>query len=127
MKRIALVLTLALMTSACAVTQWHGRSTAQLTTPGIVALHSLEVVKVLDVVRDLAIDGEAEKIIAVDDARKIVTVHRSILLTIKEAPSGWKRTVTKALEELLADLSPSAKKVVGPYINSAFILIEAVL
>ena len=128
MKARLLALVLLVSVSGCAVpASIGGRSTAQLTTPGIVALHGLEVVKALDVLRDLAIDGEAAKIIATSDARQIVTVYRSVLLSLKELPGGWKVTVLTALTQLARDLSPSARAQAGPYIDSAVLLIKAVL
>lgn len=123
----ALALLVALSMSCALPAQWNGRSTAQLTTPGIMALHSLEVVKVLDVARDFAIDAEAGKILSTDDARRVVMAHRSALLIIHEAPGGWKNTVLKALDELQKNLSPSARQLVGPYLDSAVLLIKAVL
>lgn len=128
MTRRLLALVLLVSVSGCALpAAVGGRSTAHLTTPGIVALHTLEVVKVLDVLRDTAIDGEAAKIIATDDARKIVTVHRAILLAAKETPMGWKVTALTAIYTLRGELSPSTLAVIGPYIESALVLIKAVL
>lgn len=127
-KKLCVLLLCALTVSSCALpAAIGGRSTAKLTTPGIVALHTLEVVKVLDVLRDVAVDGEAARIIATEDARKIVTTHREILLAAKEAPNGWKPTALTALYNLRQHLSPAAMAHVEPYIEAVLSLLKGVL
>lgn len=127
MKRIILAFAL-LATVGCApLSQYGGRSTSLLTTPGIQALHTVEVVKVMDVFRDVAIDGEAVKVIATSDARIIVEAHKAALQILRELPNGWKAVVVKGLEEAKGKLSPNAKINVGPYIDSAISVIKAVL
>lgn len=127
MKKLLLIAA-ALAAASCALpASYAGRSTAQLTTPGIVALHSVGVVKVLDVVRDVAIDGEATKVITADDAKKIVEAHKAILQDIKAAPTGWKQTVLAAIYNLRGQLSASALAIVGPYIESSLAIIKAVI
>lgn len=114
--------------AACALpSSFQGRSTAQLSTPGIVALHSMEVIKVLDVLRDVGIDGEAAHIISVEDSKKVVLAHRSILLAVQQAPNGWKETGLKTLELLQKELSPAGLTRLDPYIAAARNLIKAVL
>ena len=70
-----------------------GRSTANLTAPGVQALHKKEVVKSLDVVRDTAVDGEASKVISTATARVVVTWHKSALEVITASAAGWQTAV----------------------------------
>lgn len=126
MKRLILIL--GIVSIGCSVpAAIGGRSTAQLSTPGITALHTLEVVKVLDIIRDTAIDSEAAKIISTSTATKVITWHRATLETIKDLPNGWKDTVLSGLDNVKGILSPSELKIIGPYINSAASVIKAVI
>lgn len=126
MKRLILVL--ALVSSACAIpASVGGRSTAQLTTPGIVALHGVEVVKALDIVRDTAIDAEAAKILPTATVTKIVKWHKAALDIIRSTPGDWKPSVLAGLDVLKKELTPSELSIVGPYIESAIFLIKAVI
>jgi len=110
----------------CASGSYQGRSTAELTTPGIVALQTTEVVKVLDVIRDIAIDAEATKIIPTNTASHVVSWHKAALQTMKDTPSGWRAIVLSSLTNLKGTLSPSELSIIGPYIDSATSIIKAV-
>jgi len=127
MKKALLILLLFCAAEGCKTAAVNGRSTANLTTPGVVALQTVEVVKVLDIIRDTAVDGEARKVIATPTATKIVEWHRAALLSIKELPLGWKPTVLSSLSNLKQTLTPSEVNIVGPYIDSAVSIIRAVI
>ncbi len=124
----ALLLAALCATVACAQpASYAGRSTAQLTTPGIVALHEGEVVKLLDVVRDAAVSADASKIISTATATTIVTWHRAALLAIRETPNGWKPTVLSGLTQTLAALTPAERAILGPYFDAAALVIKVVI
>ena len=125
MKRLILVLCLA-STVACATSNVQGRSTANLTSPGLVALHASEVVRVLDVIRDTAVDAETAKLLSTDTTRKVVTWHKAALQTIQATPGGWKLTVLAGLDALYQPLTPSEQSVLRPYIFAAKLVIESV-
>ncbi len=112
----------------CGVAQAvNGRSTAQLTMPGLVSLHALEAVKALDVIRDTAIDAEAAKLTPTATARTVVTWHKSVLLVIKESPGGWRPTVLAGLDELEKKLSPADLVVYGPFIDGARVTVKGII
>lgn len=125
MKRFILVLAIA--STCCApIASLNGRSTAKLTTPGIVALHGIQCVKLLDVIRDTAVDAESNKLIETPTMLKIVKAHKAMLVTIRESPNGWKASVVTALGELKKDLTPSELNIVGAYIDGAKLVISTV-
>ncbi len=112
---------------ACATSNVAGRSTVNLTTPGIAALHASEVVKVLDVIRDTAVDAEAVKLMPTATAKAVVTWHNAALETIKATPNGWKATVLAGLDALLKGLAPAERQILAPYIAAAEMTIKAVI
>ncbi len=113
--------------SACATGNVNGRSTVNLTPPGLAALHASEVVKVLDVIRDTAVDAEAAKLMPTATAKVVVTWHKAALDTIKATPNGWKATVLAGLDALEKGLSTSEAKILSPYIAAAQMTIKAVI
>lgn len=122
------LLLLLLALPGCAVPRAiGGRSTAQLTTPGVQALHTLEVVKLLDVIRDTANDGEGLKVIAPATNLKVAIWHKDLIRVIRASAQGWKAAVIEALERLRKDLTLSEDSVLGPYIQAAIATAKAVL
>ena len=127
MRKILLVIAL-VSTVGCAIpTSIGGRSTAQLTTPGIQAMHTVEVVKALDLVRDIAIDGEVAKIIPTATARIVVQAHKSMIDVIRATPDGWKASVLAALGQLSKNIPANDVAQFGPYISAATNIIKAVI
>lgn len=125
MKKFLLVLVVT-ASVACGIPKAvNGRSTANLTQPGITALHTTEVIKVLDVIRDTAVDGLAAKVIPEATSTRVVDWHRAAVLTIQQAPNGWSATTISGLNNLKATLTSSEVSVIGPYIDSAIALIKA--
>ena len=114
------VLALALAISpACAPKQIGGRSTANLTAPGVAALQKTEAIKLLDVIRDTAVDGEAAKVIPTATTQKIVLWHRSAIEVIKQTSSGWQAITITSLQQLQKDLPSNVEKIIEPYIIAA--------
>ena len=113
---------------ACATpTSVAGRSTADLTAPGIRALHATEVVKALDIIRDTAIDGEAAGVVPLATAKAVVTWHTAALRAIAATPNGWKASMLAGLEALKTALPAADAAVFIPYINAAIALIGQVI
>lgn len=127
MKRLLLV-GLLVVSSACAIpVSIGGRSTAQLTAPGVQALHAVEVVKALDVIRDTAVDAEAAKIVPAVTATLVVKAHKSIIAVIRAGQAGWKASVLESLAQLKRDLPAKDAVQFVPYIDAATGLIKAVI
>lgn len=123
---LTITILLSIISASCA-NNYQGRSTAELTQPGITALHTLEVVKVLDVIRDLAIDSEKAKFISVNTTRRIILFHQAALQTIQSLPNGWREIILTSLKSLDSVLTVEEKKIIEPYILAAMSLIEKVI
>ena len=99
-----------------------------LSPAGTAAYHATQVVKALDVLRDAAIDAEAQnpKLISTENTRKIVNFHEAAVKTIGATPGGWKPTVTAALDQLQHDILPAEWQRLLPYIALVKTLIQEV-
>jgi hypothetical protein len=87
-----------------------------LTPTGVAAFNARRVVKSLDLIRDVAIDAEANKVLSTDTTRRVVVFHRSSLETIRAVQNGWKTTVLAALDEVPKNLSDKERMVLAPYL-----------
>jgi hypothetical protein len=99
-----------------------------LSPAGAAAFQATRVVKALDVLRDFAIEAEAQnpKVLSTANTRKVVTFHESAVKTIGAVPGGWKPTVTAGLDQLQHDLSAADWQRVAPYVNLIKTLIAGV-
>lgn len=125
MKRLILI-GVVVLTTACAVpASFGGRSTAQLTAPGVQALHTVEATKALDLIRDTAIDGETARVIPTTSTALVVKAHRAIIIVMRTP--GWKLKVLATLDQLKKDLPARDATQLGPYIDAATSIIKAVI
>jgi hypothetical protein len=78
-----------------------------------------QVIKVIDLVRDAAIDANAQNppLISTATTRKIVEAHKTALLTIKGSDSGWASAVGVVFAQLSRDPSflPAEVSRLAPY------------
>lgn len=100
----------------------------QLSPPAQQAFYKERVLKVLDLVRDFAIDGEATdpKVVTTTDARHVVEWHASTVKIMLAADSGWVPAVTASLDEVKGKLSPTSQQKVAPYFTLAKVTLEEV-
>ena len=125
---VCLGVAMATTVASCAIpASIAGRSTAQLTAPGVQALHIVEVVKTLDIIRDAAIYAEVAKVTPTTTARIIVTAHKSIIEVVREATGGWKATVLEILTQLKQHIPEADRAHFVPYIDAAISVIKAVI
>lgn len=122
MKRLLLILLL------CGAPACAGKAQPQLTPVGQAAVTSTQVIKALDVVRDTAVDLNAQNppILSKAVTLQIVNVHESAVKVILAAPSGWKATVSAALGQLQVDLRPQDYAHIAPYVALVQTLIASV-
>lgn len=59
-----------------------------------------EIQKDLDVVRDIAVDAEKQKVLKEATTRKVVEWHRQAILTINAGTAGWQASIAKGLDGL---------------------------
>ncbi len=90
-----------------------------------IAFTGTRVIKALDLIRDFAVDANAQNppVISTATTRKVVVYHRSSITLVHDIPSGWKVTLTDGLNELLKDLPSGESQKLSPYVD----LIRAVL
>jgi len=99
-----------------------------LTPEGRSAFHKTRVIKGLDLLRDFAIDAEAQtpKVLPTATTRKVVQYHQSTLKIIASTDSGWQAAVTTGLDQLLANLSDTDRAKLGIYADLIKVLIVEV-
>lgn len=115
---VALVLCASLWIVSCAPTP------PQLSPSAATAYQARRVVAVLDVIRDTTVDAEKQGLLSTDNARKIVTWHKAALLTIQEAPTGWRSTVRASLDQVFQQLPSKEQQVVAAYFALAKALLQ---
>lgn len=83
------------------------------------AWQNTRVIKGLDLLRDTAIDANAQQppLISTDVTRKIVTWHQSALRIIQASGSGWASAVRTSLNELTAALPVEDRARLAPYLS----------
>jgi len=101
-----------LLTAGCATTP------PNLTPAASLAFTNTRVIKGLDLLRDTAIDAQAQTPPLLSEAttRKVVEYHESALKTIHAVSSGWQATVAIGLEETVKNLPAAEQQVLAPYV-----------
>lgn len=122
----ALLTSTPLLSGCAAPAAVAGRSTANLTTPGLKALQAKEGIKYLDLIRDFAQDAEATHVVSLETATKVTRWHKALVLTIGQTPNGWQAVALHGLDALQQALSPTERALLDPYISSARIIYQAV-
>lgn len=118
MKRLNLAILLALAIGC-------GGVPAPLGPQASVAWRNTRVIKALDLVRDVAVDANAQvpPLVSTEVTRKIVTWHRASLQLIQVSDTGWRPTVAASLEELQKQLPADDRVRLAPYLALAKTLI----
>lgn len=121
MQKMLLAMLLAVFTVACGAS----RMPPNLSPPAAAAWNATQVVRALDVVRDIAIAaGQTNPpLIAEGDTRVVVQYHQSALQVIRETPNGWKPVVEQGLDQTLNRVSSTTRSLISPYVD----LVKAIL
>jgi hypothetical protein len=108
------VLVLALTASGCAST-----IPTSLSATGVVAFQETRLVKAADILRDFAIDGNAQMPPVVDTAttKKIVEWHKAALLAIQGGQAGWQQAILASLTAIVAALPDRVHQTLDPYVS----------
>lgn len=85
-----------------------------------------EVQKDLDVVRDIAVDANTQGLLSLKATREVVKWHRTAITLVHDAPSGWKDTVLKGLDELQVNLDPADYRRISQYVALAKTVLQEV-
>lgn len=91
----------------------------------VLAFQATQAIKSLDMLRDFAIDANAQTppMLSTATTRLIVTYHRSAIRVVHDVPAGWKTTVQTGIIELFNSLPEAEQQKIGPYVT----LIEALV
>ena len=89
-----------------------------LSPEGTAAFQKTRVIKGLDLLRDFAIDAEAQtpKVLPTATTRKVVQYHQSALKVIQSTDAGWQSAVSASLDEVVGNLDPADRGKVAPYV-----------
>lgn len=111
MKRFLLI-TLLCVLPACAVPP------PNLSPAAVTAFQNTRVIKGLDILRDTAVDANAQvpPQLSTATTRKVVQYHESALKIIHAAGSGWQAAVLVGLDELVKDAPPAERSLLAPYV-----------
>lgn len=113
------LLLLALLCAGCASTA----PPKSLSPVGAAAFQKTRAIKVLDLLRDTAIDANAQQppLISTATTRKVVQAHQLSLQAIQASDSGWAAAVGVTLAKLSHDpsLLPEEVQRLSPYFELA--------
>jgi len=100
-----------------------------LSPQGTAAFNNTRVIKTLDLLRDAAIDANAQTppLLQTSTTRKIVSFHQLALKTIDASQTGWMSAVGVALFQLRSDpsLLPAEVQFLRPYFDLAQGVLDA--
>lgn len=116
----AFVIAVALVMSGCgAGATSQTDPTRNLSAQGKAAYQTTKVVKALDVLRDVAAEGEKQnpKRISASSALKILAYHKQVVSTMGAVPDGWKTVALTGLDQLKTDLTPAEWAQIEPFVT----------
>lgn len=116
------LLTLAPMLSACTPPPPNLSPVAQT------AFKSTQAIKALDMIRDTAIAAHetTPPLLTEQATGTVVSWHRSTIIVVNSAQSGWEAVTLAALDQLADRLSGSDRAALVPYITLARTIIAEV-
>ena len=122
MKKLTLTAILVSLALGCA------QPPPNLSPAGVAAFKGTQVIKALDMLRDVAIDAHATvpPLLAETTTRSVVLYHKSAITIIHSTPNGWAPSVQAGLAELSKTLAASERAQLVPYITLAQTLIAEV-
>lgn len=111
------------LTAPTIISSGCAKAPPTLSPTGQREFYATRVIKVLDIVRDFAIDGEAAGVVATNDTRTIVLWHKSAVQVASSVGANWQTVVSTTLDSTVANLKPETKTKLAPYVA----LVKAVL
>jgi hypothetical protein len=88
-----------------------------LTPQASVAFQNTEVLKTLDLIRDLAADGAHTGVISRADALLIVNWHTAAIRIMDARTSNYAVQITTGFDQVLAQLAPPVHERFAPYLT----------
>ena len=113
-KRLFATLFTAVALSGCA-----SQPPPSLTPQATVAWYGAQLIKDLDLLRDVVIDANAQvpPLVSTVATREVVRWHKSAITLVHEAPSGWQALLLKGLYEVIGHLPSHEYRIVLPYVE----------
>jgi hypothetical protein len=106
--------------------QGCAKAPPQLSPVAVTAFQNLQVAKALDAVRDIAIDANATTppVLATSTTRAIVSWHKGALQILNARAAGWPAVIATSLDAVVANLQPSERDLLGPYVTLAKTILQ---
>lgn len=123
MKKFGLFTFVALLSVSCA-----RNAPPNLTPQATTAWYGTQVIKSLDLVRDIIIDAndQTPPLVSTKTTRAFVTYHKDAITIVHNASAGWQTQVTKDLDVVIAGLPVNEAAVITPYIQLLKTILKAV-
>ena len=90
-----------------------------LTPAATEAFYGTRVIQALDLVRDAAVNANAQTppLVSTASTRQILLYHEAAITVIHAIPTGWQSTLQTGLVTLLKVLSPAESATLSPYVT----------
>lgn len=95
-----------------------------LTPQAQAAWTATQAIQTMDLLRDIAIAANDQKLISEDSTRAIVKWHLEAINVVHAIPLGWQATVKASLTDLTGHLSAQERARLGPYLKLVSDLVE---
>ncbi len=117
-----MVLSAMLSSAGCA------KAPPNLTPAAQHAFYGTQVFKDLDRLREVAVAAHATvpPLLSAPETLAVVEWHKAALITIHNAPAGWKSTVLTGLDETLKNFSPKARETLSPYVGLVRVILQEI-
>jgi hypothetical protein len=91
--------------------------TRNLSPEAKAAYQTMKVGKALDVIRDVAAEGERQHLISAQSALKVIAYHKQVVQTMAAVPEGWTAVAIAGLNQLKQDLTVDEWRQIEPFAN----------
>ena len=116
---MAAVVSGSILLSMFALSSCAGQPPPSLTPQATVAWYGTQLIKDLDLLRDVVIDANAQvpPLVSTVATREVVRWHKSAITLVHEAPSEWQVLLLKGLYEVIGHMPPHEYRIVLPYVE----------
>ena len=99
--------------------------TRNLSPEAKLAYQSMRIGKALDVIRDVAAEGERQHVLSAPTALQVIAFHKATVQAMAASPAGWKGIALAGLDHLKDTIPATEWQQLAPFITLARTLIEA--
>lgn len=109
----------ALLTATVLLMEGCAKAPPSLSPIGQSAWNRHELEKDLDILRDIAVDAEAQHVIATLSARAVVSYHQTAITVMHDAQAGWQKILSDGFDGLQRNLPPADYARIKAYVDLA--------